>query len=192
LHPTHLTLADAPGVQPYVILREQIMKSAVLHEGIRCFTVEQPRKIIFKLTPADTARLADWIGVPFLCRFLLRRRFGMILPWACLWILAGLVTLLPNPAGGTGPGFQVTSIIWGLVLVGAWAMAKWRPHPGLFLVDALWFSWAGLNLGLSVWVGRNRWWLLLVVFLLWMGAVAFRHFFRFRRVRLAPESGKIF
>src|SRR5690349_15778672 len=69
LYPSHLTLADAPAAQPYVILREQVMKTAVLHEGIRCFTVEQPRKIIFKLSATDAAKLAEWIGLPFLCRF---------------------------------------------------------------------------------------------------------------------------
>jgi hypothetical protein len=191
LHPSHLTLADAPGVQPYVILRDQLMKTAVLHEGIRCFSIEQPRKIIFKLERADVARLADWIGVTLLCQFFLRRRFSLILPWACLWILGGLVSLLPSPDGRPGPRFQVASIVWGLVLVGAWAMAKWRPHPGLFLVDALWFSWVGINLALSVWHGRSRWWLLLVVLLVWMGLAAFKHFFRFRRVRFSAEAAKI-
>jgi len=109
-----------------------------------------------------------------------------------LWILGGLVSLLPAALGSMGSGFEVSSLAWGLALVGAWAMSKWRPHPGLFLVDALWFSWVGINLSLSIWHGQSRWWLLLVVLLLWMGLVGFKHFFRFRGMKLLPEPGKIF
>jgi hypothetical protein len=84
IHPSHLALADAPGAQPYVILRNQFMKPVMLMEGLRTLIVEKPRKIIFKLTPVGASALAGWLGKPFLAAFYLKRRYSFIMPWALL------------------------------------------------------------------------------------------------------------
>ena len=49
LQPTHLALAESPGAQPYVILRDQLMKTAMLNEGLRVLIVTKPVKASFKL-----------------------------------------------------------------------------------------------------------------------------------------------
>jgi len=180
LHPFHLALADAPGAQPYVILREQLVKSVVLMEGTRAFVVEHPRKIMFKLTPDGAKVLADWIGKPFLASFYMKRRFSWILPWAIMWVGGSLLSLVPAASGGASPHFDAMGFVLGLVLVGAWAFAKWRPHPVLFLVDAIWFSWVAVNLSLSVMHGKSKGWLVLVALLAWMAVTGLKHFLRFR------------
>ena len=48
LLPSHLALAEAPGAQPYVILREQIMKTVVLMESTRALMVQRPSKLTSK------------------------------------------------------------------------------------------------------------------------------------------------
>ncbi|HKS38086.1 MAG TPA: hypothetical protein VJW76_12895 [Verrucomicrobiae bacterium] len=187
LHPFHLALADAPGAQPYVFPRELLMKSVILMEGTRAFVVEQPRKTMFKLTPAGVTALADWIGKPFLAAFYLKRRFSWILPWAILWVAGSLLSVVPTASGGASPHFDATGFTLGLILVGAWAFAKWRPHPVLFLVDSVWFSWVAVNLTFMVVQGRSKGWLVLVVLLSWMAVTGLKHFFRFRRTKIEFE-----
>ena len=77
--------------------------------------------------------------------------------------------------------------VLGLVLVGAWAFAKWRPHPVLFLVDGIWFSWVAVNLSLSVLRGQSKGWLVLVPLLAWMAVTGLKHFLRFRGTKLENE-----
>lgn len=187
LYPGHLALADAPGAQPYIILREQIMKSVVLMEATRALAVQQPRKIIFVLTRPGVAALADWIGKPFLASFYMKRRYTWILPWAFLWVFGSLASLLPARGAAT-PKFDAVGLVLGLILMAAWALAKWRPHPALFLVDAIWFFWVSLNLTFSVVDGRSKGWLVLVALLAWMSATGFKHFLRFRGTRLQPAA----
>lgn len=189
LHPSHLALADAPGARPYVLLPEQLMKSVTLMEGMRTLVIDQPRKIMFKLTPAAVTALAEWIGKPLLASFYLKRRYLWALPWAILWVVASLASLLPSPHGGTAPRFDAMGFILGLTLIVAWAFARWRPHPILFLVDSVWFSWVAVNLTLSVLQGRSQGWLLLVPLLLWMAVTGVKHFVRFRGTQLeAPRK----
>ena len=84
LYPAHLALSEAPGAQPYVILREQVMKSAILIEGVRAFVLKQPLKNTFKLTPEATAVLSEWIGKPTLAAYYLRQRYAWVLPIALI------------------------------------------------------------------------------------------------------------
>jgi hypothetical protein len=186
LHPSHLALADAPGAQPYVILREQLMKSVVLMEGTRAFVVEQPRKVMFKLTPAGVAAVADWIGKPFLASFYLRRRYAWVSLWACLWVGGSLITLVAPPQDGTAPQFQLTGFLLGLTLLVASAFARWRPHPVLFLVDSIWFCSVAVQLSFSVAHGRSKGWLLMVALMAWVAATGFKHCLRFWGTKLEP------
>src|SRR6188474_309036 len=65
-HAEHLTLADSADGLPFVILRQQMMKTAVLAEGVRALVLTQPLKLTFKLTAESAAALAEWIGMPTL------------------------------------------------------------------------------------------------------------------------------
>jgi hypothetical protein len=184
LQPSHLALAEAPGERPYVLLREQLMKSVILMEGTRALVVQQPRKIMFKLTPAGVKALAGWMGKPFLAAFYLKRRYAWVAPWALLWVLGSLITLMPSSRSGTAPHFDAVSFALGMMLLTACAFAKWRPHPALFLVDSVWFASVAINLTASVVYGRSKGWLVLVALMAWMAVTGLRHFVRFRGTKL--------
>jgi hypothetical protein len=187
LLPSHLALAEAPGAQPHVILREQLMKSVILMEGTRAFVVQQPRKVMFKLTPAGVKAVADWIGKPFLASFYLKRRYSWVSLWAFLWVLGSLISLFPPPRSGIASHFDVMSFFLGATLLVASAFARWRPHPILFLVDAIWFSWVAINLSVNVLLnGRSKGWFILVVLMVWMAVTGMKHFLRFRGTKLEP------
>jgi hypothetical protein len=188
IHPSHLSLADAPGAQPYVILREQFKKEVSFMEGMRALVVKQPRKIIFKLTPEAADALANWLGKPFLAAFYLKRRFSWLFPWALIWAVGSLIVLIPTPEGRPPIPFDVASFLLGVALMVSCAFAKWRPHPILFLVDSLWFASVTVNLSVDVVYGRSAGWLVLVALTLWMSVTGMKHFFRFRGVKITPFS----
>lgn len=192
LYPAHLALAESPGERPYVILREEVMKSAMLIEGMRVFTLSKPRTATFKLTPEGVASLAEWIGKPALAAFYLRRRYGWVLPVAAIWII-GSLPMPASPAGGLeAKPFDLLGCGLGLTLVVSWALARWRPHPALFLVDSIWFLCLAGYLTVGVLEGRSRGWLLLVALLLGMVVTGLKHFVRFRGTPLAgAKSGRL-
>ncbi len=188
VHSSHLALADAPGAQPYVILREQFVKPVVFMESFRSLVVEKPRKIIFKLTPEGVKALADWLGKPFLAAFYLKRRYSWVLPWAMLWVGGSLITLIPAPRSGVPSHFDVTFFLLGLSLLVAGGFAKWRPHPILFLVDSLWFSAVAVNLTVAIVYGQSRGWLVMVALLVGLAVTGFKHYIRFRGVKIEPRT----
>ena len=178
MFPSHLELEEMPGTPPYIILREAVMKTATLMEGMRVLALTKPIKVTFKLMPADTARLAEWIGKPALVLFHLKHRYGWVLPIAILWMLGSLP--IPGDSATTVP-FDLVGFIMGTALLVSWALAKWRPHPVLFLVDSLWFVLLAGRLLQDVFMdGRSKGWLVLVVVLLWMVVTGLKHFWRFR------------
>ncbi len=188
LHPAHLALADAPGAQPYVLLREQLMKSVVLMEGTRALVVQQPHKVMFKLTPDGVRALAEWIGRPFLASFYLKRRYTWVSLWAFLWVVGSLATLLPAPRFGITPQFDLTIFLLGVALLVAAGFAKWRPHPILFLVDGIWFACVAVHLAVNVLThNRSRAWLVFAAVMIWMAVTGVKHFIRFRGTKLEPE-----
>ena len=186
LYPAHLALAE-PGVErPYVILREEVMKSATLAEGMKAFIVTKPRKVTFKLLPEAVTKLADWIGKPVLAGYYLRTRYGWVLPIAVIWMLSSL-PISGDSASNVDPlSFDPIGFGLGLALVIAWAFAKWRPHPVLFLVDSIWFL---VMAGHLVMVNeRSKGWLLLVPLLLWMVMTGVKHFLRFQKTKIVRFS----
>jgi hypothetical protein len=185
--PTHLALAEAPGAQPYVILREQMMKTVMFMEGLGLLALRQPQKKDFRLTPPGTKAVADWLGKPFLASFYMNRRYKMVLPWAIVWLVSSLMTLMPVPGGGVKPYFDIYSFALGAVLLATWAFAKWRPHPVLFLVDSIWFLLVAVRLTQNVLVhGRSKGWLVLAALMAWAVVTGVKHFIRFRGTRIAP------
>ena len=184
VHPEHLTLAESPGAVPYVLLRDQAMKSFALIEGIPAFGLTKPIKRTFKMTRDAAATLAEWIGKPVLAAAYLKRRYAWVLPLAILWILGSLPLAGDPSVGIDAVPFDPIGLGLGLTLVISWAFAKWRPHPTLFLVDSIWFLVMGGQLIMSVFEGRSKGWLVLVPFLLWMIVTGLKHFFRFRGTRM--------
>jgi len=180
LHPAHLALAESDNERPYVILREEVMKTATLIEGVRAFVINKPQKLTFKLSPEAAAGLAAWIGKPVLAAYYLKRRYGWVLPVAILWIVGSLPFKGDQDAGVDPIQFDLFGMILGSILVASWAFAKWRPHPALFLVDSLWFAAMGVHLILNVLKGRSMSWLALVVVLCWLVVTGIKHFARFR------------
>jgi len=186
LFPSHLALADAPCSQPYVILREQLMKSVMLIEGTRALVLDQPRKLTFRLTKEGTAALADWIGKPFLASYYLKRRYAWVSLWAWMWVVGSLLVLLPSARGGVSSHFNVPFFLLGLVLLISSGFARWRPHPILFLIDSLWFAMVAIDLTVDVAYGRSKGWLVLAALLVWVAINGVRHFIRFRGVKMEP------
>jgi hypothetical protein len=187
-HPPHLALADAPGAQPYVILREEVMKSATLMEGMRLFVVQKPRKVAFKLTPEATAAIAEWIGKPKLAAYYLRRRYVWALPVGVLWIIGSIWLPARGPAGIDSLRFDPFQLAVGLALVVSWAFAKWRPHPAVFLAYILSFVGMAGEMILRWISARGSGWLgavAVLVLLLWLVVTGLRQFSRFRGTRIA-------
>ncbi|MFN7141524.1 MAG: hypothetical protein ACK4UN_19525 [Limisphaerales bacterium] len=189
LHPTHLALAEPGQGQPYIILRDQVMRTATLVERMGAFVLQKPRKVTFNLTSEGTATLADWIGKPIMAAVYLKRRYGWILPIAVLWVL-GSLPIKGNPdAGVEGVPFDPIGLILGLTLIVSWALAKWRPHPALFLVDSLWFLAMAGHLVVGVVNGRSKLWLILVALLVWMMVTGLKHFIRFKGTKVTRWDG---
>lgn len=187
IQPSHLSLSDAPGAQPYAILREQFKKEVTFMEGMRALAVSQPRKIIFKLDPEAAAALADWLGKPFLAAFYMKRRYAWLMPWAIVWVMLTLMILLPAPQGSPKVPFDIVSFVLGFVLLISCGFARWRPHPVLFLVDGIWFGAVAIQWSIRiVFHERSSGWLVFVALLAWMSVTGFRHFFRFRGVKIQP------
>lgn len=185
LLPSHLALADAPDAQPYVILREQLMKSVMLMEGARVLAVEKPRKLMFKLTADGVKSLADWIGLPFLASFYLKRRYSWVSLWAFLWVFGSLATWIAPPQNQIAPHFDVVSFSLGVTLLIASAFARWRPHPILFLVDGIWFATVAVSLTINVLHrGNSKGWLVLGALTVWLAVTGVKHFIRFRGTAL--------
>src|SRR5689334_3479735 len=111
--PTHLALADAPGAKPYVILRDQMTKSVMFMEGIRVLTIQKAEKISLKLTAEGAKAVEDWIGKPFLAAFYMHRRYKMVLPWALMWVMLSLMSLVPQ--NGRASYFDWNAFVLGLV-----------------------------------------------------------------------------
>jgi hypothetical protein len=180
LYPAHLALADAPDTQPYVIVREEVMKSAVLTDTPRAFMVTKPIKANFSLTAEAAAALESWIGKSTLARYCLGQRYGVVLPAAILWIF-GSMPVPGNPDSGFKPiAFDPWGMTLGFLLVASWAWAKLRPQAALFLVDSLWFLGMGAHLLATVLNGRSKWWLVLVPVCVWMVFTGVKNFMRFR------------
>lgn len=185
IHPSHLSLTDAPGAQPYAILREQFKKEVTFMESMRALAINQPRKIIFKLSPEAATALADWLGKPFLAAFYMKRRYAWLMPWAIVWVVLAMMMLLPAPGGSPKLPFDFVSFSLGLTLLISCGFAKWRPHPALFLVDGLWFAAVAIQWAIRiVFHERSSIWLIFVALLAWMAVTGFRHFFRFRGVKI--------
>jgi len=188
LHPAHLGLVEVPGTPPYVILREEMMKSAMLLESMNVLTLSKPLKTNFKLAPEATAALAEWIGKPALVLFYLRRRYAWVLPVAVLWLLGSLPFSGDSTAGTKPIPFDVIGFTLALILIGSWALAKWRPHPILFLVDSFWFLLLSGRLLKDVFVdGRSKGWLIFVVFAGWLVFNGVKHYRRFRGTKITAD-----
>jgi len=185
LYPAHFTLEPASyDTPPFLVLREEVMKSAGFIEGMRALALTKPFKVTFKLPKEAAKTFADWIGKPVLAAHYLRRRYGWVLPVAVIWILGSLPFSGDPAAGVKAAAFDPIAFVLGVALVAAWACAKWRPHPALFLVDSIWFIVMAAHLGWDVVQGRSKGWLVLVALLVWMAVIGFKHFIRFRGTRL--------
>lgn len=186
IHAEHLALAESAEGRPFVILRPQMMKTAVLAEGIRALVLTQPLKMTFKLPSETVAALAEWIGKGTLARHYLKQRYGLMLPAAIL-CMVGSLPLAGNPAAGVQAiPFNPLSLTLGILLAVSWAFAKWRPRPLLFLTDSIWFTAMGAQLIASVINGRSKGLLVLLPLLLWMVVRGVKHFHRFRGTTIPP------
>ena len=186
LFPSHLALSEASNPQPYILLREQLMKTVMLMEGPRALVIDQPRKLTFRLTPEETATIADWIGKPFLAYYYLKRRYAWVSVWALVCAVGLLLVLLPPPHSNARAGFNFPFFLLSVGLLVSSAFARWRPYPVLFLVDSLWFSVAAINLTVETVYGHSKGWLVLAALLAWVAVNGVRHYLRFRGVRMEP------
>jgi hypothetical protein len=186
LYPAHLALAQSPNAQPFVIVREQMMKTAVLVDMPPMLTLTKPFKASFALSPDAWNKLAEWIGKPLLAQHALKRRYSWILPAAFLWMFSSLPLPANAAAGLAAIPFDPVALTLGVLLAGGWAFAKWCPHPVLFLVDSLWFFAMGAHLIPKVlYEGRSKGWLALLPVVLWLGFTGIRNFQRYRGLEIS-------
>lgn len=185
IRPGDLALFEADDPQPFVILREQMQKDVVLIEGLRALAVKKPRKLNFKLTVEAVDAVGAWLGAGRLAAFYLKQRYSWVLAIAIIWVFGSLPMPGDPDAGIDAIPLDVFGLGLGLVLAVSWAFAKWRPHPGLFLVDSIWFLCLTGYLVNGVFNGRSKLWMILVGMLLWMAIKGFKLFARFRHTKIA-------
>jgi hypothetical protein len=179
-----LALYEPEDPQPFVLLREQLHTDVMLSEGLNVLAIKKPRKLTFRLTQEATSAVVAWLGEGSLASFYLKQRYSWVLAIAIIWIIGSLPLPGESDQGVEAVPMDGFGLALGLVLAIAWAFAKWRPHPALFLVDSLWFLCLSVYLTLEVWNGRSMLWMILVAILLWMAIKGFKHFSRFRRTRM--------
>jgi hypothetical protein len=186
IRPGDLAFFEADDPHPFLILHDKFYREAVLVENMKLLTLKTGKKATFKLTPEATAAIAQWLGKSMLASFYLRRRYAWIIPVAAIWII-GSLPIAGNPqAGIDAKPLDLIGLCMGFALVIAWAIAKWRPHPILFLVDSFWFLCLAGYLINDVVHGRSKYWLLLVALSLWLVLTGLKYFARFRTTRLSP------
>jgi hypothetical protein len=188
LYPAHLALGKTSEVHPYVIVREEVMKSALLSETPRLFVVAKPIKTNFKLSETAATALAGWIGKPALARYYLTHRYGLVLPAAILWMFSSIPLPGSPESGAPALTFDPWGLALGVLLAGAWVWMKLRPNPVLFLIDSIWFLSMGAHLVAGVLNGRSKVWLVLVPLLLWMVFTGVKCFIRFRGTEIPKPT----
>jgi len=77
----------------------------------------------------------------------------------------------------------------GVMLAISWAWARWRPHPTLFLVDALWFGALAVHIFFQIQAGRNSFLYLVVALGVLMAITGFQHFLNFRGCTIPRPKG---
>jgi hypothetical protein len=189
LHPAHLTLHESPEAQPYVLVRQSFPKEFNYVPTLRALVVNRPVKTSLKLTTEAGEAFTAWIGKGTLAAMFLKRRYGFILPLALIW----MITSLPLPGNpGTGLAakpFDGIAFALGGFLMGAWAWARWRPHPALFLVDAIWFGCLAARMAVQVQAGATRFLYIFVALGIWMMITGGQHFWQFRGVKIPRAKG---
>jgi hypothetical protein len=184
IRPADLALFEPNESQPLVILRERMQTDAMLSEALQVLALKTPKRVTLKLSPEAMAAVVDWLGEGRLAAFYLKQRYSWVLAIGVIWILASLPLPGDPESGVDSVPLDSFGMGMGVALTIAWGVAKWRPHPALFLVDSLWFLCLTAYLTLQVWHGRSGLWMILVVMLLWMASRGFKHFARFRHVTI--------
>ena len=190
IRPSDLALFEQDDSQPFVLLRDQMLKDVMLSESLNVLAVKKPRKLTFRLPHEATSAVAEWLGEARLASFYLKQRYSWVLAIAIIWIFGSLPLPGDPDAGVEAVPMDVFGLVLGIFLAIAWLFAKWRPHPVLFLVDSIWFLGLSVYLSLEVWNGRSALWMLLVAILLWMAIKGFKHFSRFRGTQMNVGDGR--
>jgi hypothetical protein len=184
LYPEHLALSDSADGQPYIILRQQLLQSASLAAGVQILALRAPIKMTFRLSKEGATAFADWIGKPTLASYYLKQRYSWLLPLAILMVIGSVPLPADASSGATAIPFNPLGFGLGIGLAISWALAKWRPHPVLFLVDSVWLTIYSAQLVLRVVNGGSKFPLIFLPLLLWMVLKGFNHFSQFRNTRL--------
>lgn len=190
LHPGHLALRALDESQPYVFLRADLFRKVEFMPGARLLMVKEPFKLGFKLTADAMEAFTGWFGTPDREQLgiVLKRRYSWSLPVAILFMLTSL-PMGGDAASGAQPlGFKPLNFLLGFSLALMWLFSKIKPHPVLFLLDALWvFTLAGY-LAVQVLRGRSPWWIIALVALVWLGIAGLRRFQQFGGLRGSREA----
>lgn len=194
LHPDHFTLQSEFEPRPLVFTRGELWEKVEPMLAVKLLAVKKPRAITFRLPPEAFATFSQWLG-PLTSadlRRVLNRRYAWVLPIAALLAVTSL-PMLGDPEHGVDPvPFDPLGLALGVLLGGIWVCARWRPMRIIFLVDAIWFTFAAariIYLTFGVW---HTWRLVFSVWLLILAGLGVRWFLRFgksmREERRAVES----
>jgi hypothetical protein len=181
LHSSHLALRPMDEEQPYVFLRADLFKKVDFMPRARLLMVKEPFKLGFKLSAEAMSAFTTWVGTPGQeqLAIVLKRRYALSLPVAALFIITSLPMAGDPGAGVQALQFKPLNFLLGFSLAVMWLFSKIKPHPVLFLLDAVWmFTLAGY-LAVQVLQGRSLWWSVFMIALVWLaigGLTRFRQF----------------
>ena len=147
--------------------------------------VKMPKSKAFQLDAEAYQVVEDWLR-PYTradVATILRARLKWTLPIALLF----MVTSIPLPGdpeqGVPAVPLDLVGFALGAGLIALGVLARKRPHPVLFLADAIWFLLLAVQ---NVWMvaarGSSPWWMLFSAFLIWVAMTPLGFYRRFRSV----------
>ena len=165
IHPAHLALFPPGEQQPFIFLRADAGTRFIMVPWGQTVVFKLEKQHLFRPGPGPFQQLKDWVGPPSYDQLKreLRRRSGWTLAMGIIFVFLALPATGDPSADIPNRSLNPFLLILGLLPLGMWAIARFRPHAAFFLVDAAWFTALGGSLVLSIWRGESLWWLLVVV-----------------------------
>jgi hypothetical protein len=170
-----LTFAAGDGDESFQILRADADEKTELRESwftdpLLLVSISK-KKVIFKLRRAQVAALKEWLGPPTIrgLKVALKRRLAWNIPIGIFFVLVSLPLAADPEAGTEAVPFDAVSAALGASLIAIAILARLWTRRILLLLDALWYLFLAIDIGVGIFHGKSPMWALLIIVLL-MGA----------------------
>jgi len=181
-----LRLTPRAGAPVIHLLRAELPTHVLLLDSgftRRTLVVRKPLKRNFKLDPPGWSALTEWVGRDARLRMALRQRLAFGIPLGTLLVFAALLPpATPEAAGVAG---RIWTATLGALLVAGAALARWRPHRVLLLMDCALIAVVAGSIVFRLAHGASPLWIILIVMQLlfvWSGVSLYRE--------LAPSADR--